>query len=118
LWSSGYNESVEIQYNLEYVMPLLTASTPQLTKFLRNLALDPGLFEAFTEDRDAVLEDLELSEADRECLLTVGILELQRQLNFNEPNMGGSRTRRTEANMGGSRIEAKEPNMGTGGSPS
>lgn len=92
-------------------MALLTHSSPQVARFLRNLALDRGLFEAFAEDREAILEDLELSEEDRVHLLSVNVEELREHLSYFEPMMG-SGMQATEPMMG-SGMQATEPCMGT-----
>lgn len=69
------------------------APSAQLERFLKNLAADPGLLEAFEQDRETILEDVELSAEDRHYLLTVSIAELRAQLppadGGIEPQMGG-----------------------------
>jgi hypothetical protein len=62
----------------------------QLAGFMRNLTIDPGLLEAFNEDRAAVLADADLPAADKAFLLEGNPEEWRRLLSDEAPPVPGT----------------------------
>jgi hypothetical protein len=58
----------------------LAMMSKELSRFLRNLSLDPGLLEAFESNPETILSDTELSEEEKRTLRGTDREELRREL--------------------------------------